>query len=90
MPDMNGLIVSFILFFTYGSWTLAISSGGRSSKNTVFVLGPVSSAADPINKRFNGPPFAFERDAAKSIEEKSKSSFNTPFHSPAKIGTVDT
>ena len=50
--------------------------------NMIFVFGPVSSSADPIIKRFNGPPFVLDKAAAKSIVPKSKSSFKTPFHKP--------
>ena len=65
-----------------GSWTFATSSGGKSSKNTVLVFGPVNSAADPIKRRFKGPPLALATADEKSIDEKSKSSFKTPFQRP--------
>ena len=62
---------------------MAASSGGKSSKNTVFFTGSTGNVAEPIiNICIGGViPSNFNVD-------KSHVSFNTPFHNPFDFGII--
>ena len=66
-----------------GSTILAASSGGKSSKKTVFFTGSTGRVADPIMSiRIGGLIDVSFND------DKSQSSLRTPFHNPFDLGII--